>query len=101
MWLKMSIFIFRSPRPYTLYPIPVSAARVPLGQLADSKEISPMTPSRLVGFGVLLAVLGLVPIGSAQQPGRGGKLPDTVKLEADIPYAGTDNARQRVNLLLP
>ena len=27
--------------------------------------------------------------------------PDTVKLEANIPYAGNDNPRQRVNLLLP
>jgi acetyl esterase/lipase len=39
--------------------------------------------------------------GSARQPGKGPKLPDTVKLEADIPYAGTDKPRQRLNLLLP
>jgi acetyl esterase/lipase len=49
----------------------------------------------LVGFAVLAST------GSAQPPGFGQKLPDTVKLEANIPYAGTDNPRQRLNLLLP
>jgi acetyl esterase/lipase len=60
-----------------------------------------MTPSRLIGLGVLLAFVGLVPLGSAQPIGKGAKLPDTVKLEANIAYAGNDNPRQRVNLLLP
>jgi acetyl esterase/lipase len=49
---------------------------------------------------VLLGVAVLAPLASARQP-RPGQLPDTVKLEADIPYAGTNNPRQRLNLLLP
>lgn len=48
----------------------------------------------------LLCLAGLVTSGAAQQIGK-GKLPDDVKLEADIPYGGTDNSRQRLNLLLP
>jgi acetyl esterase/lipase len=35
-------------------------------------------------------------------PGGGGSpLPSGVKLQADIPYAGTDNPRQKLDLLLP
>ena len=63
-----------------------------------------MLRSRLVGGGAAVVLVGfalLATPGSAQPPGRGQKLPDTVKLEADIPYAGTDNPRQRLNLLLP
>jgi hypothetical protein len=64
-----------------------------------------MMPSRLFRCGAalfgLLCFAALGTPGSAQQPGRGPKLPDNVKLEADIPYAGTDNPRQRLNLLLP
>jgi len=52
-------------------------------------------------FGILVLSLGLAPLGFPQPPGKGQKLPDTVKLEADIPYAGTTNARQSLNLLLP
>jgi acetyl esterase/lipase len=37
----------------------------------------------------------------AQPPVRGQRLPEGVELEADIAYAGTDNPRQRLNLLLP
>ena len=54
-----------------------------------------MTPSRLFRGGAalfgLLCFAALATSASAQQPGRGPKLPDTVKLEADIPFAGTDN----------
>lgn len=63
-----------------------------------------MMPSRLLHGGTALVLLGfaaLATIGSAQQPGPRRKLPEAVKLEADIPYAGTDNPRQRLNLLLP
>jgi acetyl esterase/lipase len=63
-----------------------------------------MMQSRLFRGGAALVLLGFAALampGSAQQPGRGQKLPDAVKLEADIPYAGTDNPRQRLNLLLP
>lgn len=63
-----------------------------------------MMQSRRFRGGAALVLLGfaaLATIGSAQQPGKGPKLPDSVKLEADLPYAGTDNPRQRLNLLLP
>jgi acetyl esterase/lipase len=64
-----------------------------------------MMPWRLFRRGAALVVLlcfaALATPGAAQPPGRGPKLPDAVKLEADIPYAGTDNPRQRLNLLLP
>src|SRR5215831_2907337 len=63
-----------------------------------------MTQARLFRGGAAMVLLGFAAVatlGSAQPPGKGQKLPDTVKLEADIPYAGTDNARQRLNLLLP
>jgi acetyl esterase/lipase len=48
-----------------------------------------------------LLLCGVATTAIGRQPGKGQKLPDTVKLEADIPYAGTDNPRQRLNLLLP
>ena len=63
-----------------------------------------MMRSLLLGGGAAAVLVGFVVLatpGSARQPGKGQKLPDTVKLEADIPYAGTDNPRQRLNLLLP
>jgi acetyl esterase/lipase len=41
--------------------------------------------------------------GPSSQPQRsqGPKLPDTIKAELDLPYAGTDNPRQRLDLYLP
>jgi acetyl esterase/lipase len=64
-----------------------------------------MLPSRpyLAGAALVLLFCFAAPgtPGLAQPPGRGPKLPDTVKLEADVPYASTDNPRQRLNLLLP
>jgi acetyl esterase/lipase len=63
-----------------------------------------MTQTRLLRGGaavVLLGVAALTPLASARQPGKGQKLPETVKLEADVPYADTNNPRQRLNLLLP
>src|SRR5262249_35218165 len=66
--------------------------------------MQPMMPSRLFRGGAalfgLMCFAGLATPGSAQQPG-GPRLPDAVKLEADIPYAGKDNRRQRLPLLLP
>ncbi|HEX3656130.1 MAG TPA: alpha/beta hydrolase fold domain-containing protein [Pirellulales bacterium] len=35
------------------------------------------------------------------QPLRGPRIPDTIKAELDIPYAATDNPRQRLDLFLP
>jgi acetyl esterase/lipase len=63
-----------------------------------------MRPSRLFRGGAALVLLGFAALqtpGSVQPPGKGKKLPEGVKVEADIPYAGTDNPRQRLNLLLP
>jgi acetyl esterase/lipase len=63
-----------------------------------------MLRSRLFRGGVVVVLLGLAALATpalALQGGKGGKLPDSVKLEADIPYAGTDNPRQKLNLLLP
>jgi acetyl esterase/lipase len=60
-----------------------------------------MMPACLPRYGLALALVTCAALGATAQPGKGPKLPDTVKLEADIPYAGTDNQRQRLNLLLP
>jgi acetyl esterase/lipase len=63
-----------------------------------------MMQSRPFRGGAALALLGLAALatlGSARQPGKGKRLPEAVKLKADIPYAGTDNPRQRLDLLLP
>lgn len=63
-----------------------------------------MMPSRLFPVGTAIVLSGfaaLATVESAQQPGPRRRLPESVKLEADIPYAGTDNPRQRLNLLLP
>jgi acetyl esterase/lipase len=72
--------------------------------LRKGMEMQPMMQSRWFRGGAALVLLGfatLTTLGSAQQPGKGQKLPDSVKLEANIPYAGTDNPRQCLNLLLP
>jgi acetyl esterase/lipase len=63
-----------------------------------------MIRSLLLGGGAAVVLAGfavLATLGAAQPPGKGQKLPEAVKLEADIPYAGADNPRQRLNLLLP
>jgi acetyl esterase/lipase len=60
-----------------------------------------MMHEHLFRHGLALALLTCAAPGPAAQPGKGQKLPGAVKLEADIPYAGTDNPRQRLNLLLP
>jgi acetyl esterase/lipase len=65
-------------------------------------EMQLMMQSRLFRGGIaagLLTLAALATPGAAQPPGS--RLPEAVKLEADIPYAGTDNPRQRLNLLLP
>jgi acetyl esterase/lipase len=49
----------------------------------------------------LLCAAAAVSLGSAQPPGKGAKLPDTIKLEADIQFAGNTMPSQRLNLLLP
>ncbi|MCC6356753.1 MAG: alpha/beta hydrolase fold domain-containing protein [Verrucomicrobiae bacterium] len=41
------------------------------------------------------------PGGKRPEGGRPPAMPPGVKLEADIPYAGTDNPRQRLDLLVP
>src|SRR4051794_3086512 len=50
---------------------------------------------------VLLSSATLATLTSAQPGGKGGQLPETVKLEAGIQYAGTMAKSQRLNLLLP
>jgi acetyl esterase/lipase len=40
-------------------------------------------------------------VASAQPGGRTASLPDSIKLEADIQYAGNTSRSQRLNLLLP
>src|SRR5262249_37215580 len=63
-----------------------------------------MIQSRLLRGGAALVLLGFAALAtpvSAQLPGKGQKLPDAVKLEADIAYAGTDDPRQRLHVLLP
>jgi acetyl esterase/lipase len=60
-----------------------------------------MRPFRAGAALALSGLAALATIGPAQPFGKGTKLPDTVKLEADIAYAGTDNSRQRLDLLLP
>src|SRR5262245_4489985 len=69
-----------------------------------STEMQLMKQSRLFRGRAAIVLLGfaaLATLGVTQQPGKGQKLPDAIKLEADIPYAGTNNPRQRLNLLLP
>jgi acetyl esterase/lipase len=60
-----------------------------------------MMHTRLFRLGLAFALLTCAAAGSAAQPGKGFKLPDSIKLQADIPYAGTDNQRQRLDLMLP
>jgi acetyl esterase/lipase len=38
---------------------------------------------------------------AAQRPAGAGRVPDSVRAERDIPYAGTDHERQRLDLYLP
>lgn len=49
-------------------------------------------------FAVLTATAGVEAAQPAQQP---RPLPESIRLEADIPYADTDNPRQQLDLLLP
>src|SRR5262249_16290821 len=67
-------------------------------------EAQPMMRSRLLGGGAAAVLVGFAVLAtptSARQPSKGKKLPDTVKLEADVRYAGKKNKRQQLNLLLP
>ena len=57
--------------------------------------------SRALVAAVVLVFVGFVVPEAVAQFGRPPKLPDTVELEVDIPYADTENSRQRLNLLLP
>lgn len=58
--------------------------------------------TRFVGFLTTLLCLPLAAFSvSAQFPGKGVKLPDSIRLEADIQYAGNNARSQRLNLLLP
>jgi uncharacterized sulfatase len=38
---------------------------------------------------------------ATKRQGGSPRLPESIQLEADLPYAGTDNPRQRLDLLLP
>lgn len=64
------------------------------------------TMSRLLLLDSALSLLSLsvVVCSSAvawAQGGPGPAIPDTVRAELDVPYAGTDNPRQRLDLFLP
>lgn len=51
---------------------------------------------------LVLAFSALTPAGAhAQRPMRTPPLPESVRAERDIPYAGTEHARQRLDLYLP
>ncbi len=56
---------------------------------------------RIAAATVVLGIIGMEVPEAAAQFGGPQNLPDRVQLEADIPYAETDNPRQRLNLLLP
>jgi acetyl esterase/lipase len=66
-----------------------------------------MTCSGRIGLVVMAAIAGVgLAIGAAlaqPDPGRRpfGGLPSGVKAERDLPYAGTDNPRQKLDLYLP
>jgi acetyl esterase/lipase len=69
-------------------------------------EVTTMRPSliqRTIVYAVLTALVGAAAasLAWAQPGGKGGKLPDSVKLIADIQYAGNTTKSQRLNLLLP
>jgi hypothetical protein len=64
--------------------------------------LQPLIPSQisLIKFAAL-CVAATVSLASAQPGGgKGAKLPDSIKLEADIQYAGNTTPSQRLNLLL-
>ncbi len=73
----------------------IEGARHPEGLVMRSQLL------RISSVVVVLGMIGLAEPSLAVQIGGPQELPDSVKLEANIPYAGTDNARQQLDLLLP
>ncbi len=58
--------------------------------------------ARAVPILCLLALsLDVSSLLAQQQESQRRPLPDGVELHADIPYAGTDNPRQKLDLILP
>ena len=55
----------------------------------------------LCGFVLGLPTAGLAARQADRPRGAQRRLPENVALHADIPYAGTDNPRQKLDLLLP
>jgi acetyl esterase/lipase len=56
-------------------------------------------PTNVTRFGIAALLIACGGVALAQQPAA--KLPDTVRAEVDLPYAATDNPRQRLDLYLP
>lgn len=50
---------------------------------------------------LLAAAMLIVASSSHAQQRRPQRLPESIQLEADLPYAGTNNPKQKLNLLLP
>lgn len=56
----------------------------------------------LLLLGAVIAALAAATDSKAAQPAQQPRpLPESIRLEADIPYADTDNPRQQIDLLLP
>src|SRR5262249_42602363 len=71
------------------------------GRFLENRAMLSSNRFRWAIAAVMLGVPAVPTLVPAQQPGKGQKLPETVKLEADIPSAATNNPRQQLNLLLP
>ena len=58
-------------------------------------------PAMLSAAVLIGAIFAAVSARAAQPPQQPRPLPESIRLEADIPYADTDNPRQQLDLLLP
>ena len=58
---------------------------------------SPTTRTILIAFSIAVSLSGFAQGNRGQQQ----QLPESIELLADLPYAGTDNPRQKLDLLLP
>lgn len=80
-----------------MIPRPLKTFHTTVNLMIDA----PVSPVTLLASALAAVTLFVcAPVSSAQQRRPQG-LPDSIQLQADIPYAGTDNAKQKLNLLLP